>query len=161
VLPENWLRRPEERTVARSRNAEILSRIPLFARCNDKELAHLAGLCTQADFPVGSELTRQGDVGHEFFVLLSGTADVVRNGQVRATLGAGDHVGELALLDKAPRSATVLATSAVTAMVLGFAEFWEAIGSSAGMDKVLLASLAHQLREARGNQEDFADISGA
>jgi CRP/FNR family cyclic AMP-dependent transcriptional regulator len=144
--------------MARSKTAQLLASIPLFERCSDKELSHLAGLCTQVDIPVGGTLTRQGEVGQEFFVLVSGTAEVARDGHVRDTIGAGDHVGELALLDHAPRSATVTATSPISAVVLGIQEFWEAISTSPGMDRALLASMAHRLRVAIGALEGFQPV---
>ncbi len=136
----------------RTRTAELLAAVPLFKRCTDKELDALAKLCNQVDFVAGEALTREGSVGHEFFVLLSGTADVQTGGKVVASLGAGDHVGELSLLAKAPRSATVVASSPVSAMVLSAPEFWEAIRSSPGLDQSLLASLAQQLLEARAHE---------
>lgn len=136
----------------RTRTAELLAAVPLFKRCSDKELDALSKLCTQTDFVVSEALTREGSVGHEFFILLSGTADVQTGGTTVATLGAGDHVGELSLLARAPRSATVVATTPVSAMVLSAQEFWEAIRSSPGLDQSLLASLAHQLLESRAHK---------
>ncbi len=135
--------------MARHRTAELLSAVPLFRRCSDKELDRLSRLCTKVDFKEGESITREGSVGHEFFVLLDGKAEVTTGGTVVATLGAGDHVGELSLLAKTPRSATVVATCALSALVLSAAEFAEALRASPGLDQVLLSSLAQQLLEAR------------
>ena len=73
--------------------------------------------------PAGKVLVTEGETGHEFFVILDGTAKVTRQGRSIATLGPGQAFGELALLDKAPRNATVVAESDVELVVLGQREF--------------------------------------
>src|SRR5262245_25324775 len=70
------------------------------------------------DFREGKELIREGAFGREFFVLVEGTAEVRRKGRRLDTLGAGDFFGEMALITRQPRNATVTTTSAVNALVV-------------------------------------------
>lgn len=74
------------------------------------ELAAVAGLAEEVSVPAGHELTREGEPGREFIVLVEGAATVEREGETVATLGAGDFLGEIAMLVRAPRTATVTTT---------------------------------------------------
>ncbi len=97
---------------------ELISRVPLFARCSRRELEEVASLADEIDLREGKEMTREGAPGREFFVLLDGTADVRRKNRKVATLKAGDFFGEIALVSRRPRTATVVATSPVRALVV-------------------------------------------
>jgi CRP/FNR family transcriptional regulator, cyclic AMP receptor protein len=100
-----------------------LSGIPLFAGLKRREFDRISQLCTEIQVPAGRVLCREGEVGHEFFVLESGSASVSVDGKEVATVGPGDFFGELALLDAGPRNATVTATSDVSVLVLDRREF--------------------------------------
>lgn len=126
---------------------EHIARIPLFADCSKKELLHLHSLCTEIDLPAGKVLTKQGSVGYECFVIVAGTATVTIDDQVVTTLGPGSYFGELALLDKQPRSATVAAVSPMTVLVMGPREFSGALVTVPGLAHKLLGGLARRLRE--------------
>ncbi len=97
---------------------DLLRRVPLFEHCSKKELGLIAGLADEIDLPAGKVLIREGDRGREFFVIVSGEVEVRRKGRKRATLGPGTFVGEMALLSKAPRSATVTAMTPVDVLVV-------------------------------------------
>ena len=126
---------------------EHLARIPLFADCSKKELRHLRSLCDEIDVPAGKVLTKQGSVAYECFVIVDGTAAVSIDDYVVTTLGAGSYFGELALLDKQPRSATVTAVSPMTVLVRGPREFSGALDTVPGLAHKLLGVLARRLRE--------------
>ena len=91
---------------------QLIKTIPLFARLSRKELEQVAALADEIDFPAGKEIIREGERGREFFVLLEGGADVIRGGERIAHLAKGDFVGEIAVIARIPRNATVKTTRA-------------------------------------------------
>jgi len=130
------------------RRQEFLARVPLFAGCTRRELDALARAAEVVDFPAGQILMAEGSSGHEFLVIIEGQVEVERGGTIVAKLGPGDYVGELALLDAGPRTATVRTTTATTAVLLGAREFWSAVDSIPRFDRKLLAGMARRLRDA-------------
>jgi CRP-like cAMP-binding protein len=97
---------------------QLIKNIPLFARLSKKELEQVAALADEIDFPGGKEIIREGARGREFFVLLDGGADVIRSGQRIAHLAKGDFVGEIAVIARIPRTATVKTTEPTRALVV-------------------------------------------
>src|SRR5688500_20112366 len=84
----------------------MLKSVPLFAQCDDKQLTFIATQVDEVDFVAGRDLCREGSGGGEFFIILSGTAEVRRQGSHLRELGPGEVFGEIALLDGGPRTAT-------------------------------------------------------
>jgi CRP-like cAMP-binding protein len=100
--------------------------IPLFAEVPGRRHWHLARLADEVAVPAGHELTRQGGYAREFFVVVSGTADVHRDGERVGRLEAGDFFGEVGLLStRWERGATVVATSPMHLLVLARRQFRE------------------------------------
>lgn len=97
---------------------ELLGKVPLFSGCSREELAAVARLADEVDVPAGRPLTREGESGREFVVLVRGAAVVERGGETIATLGPGDFLGEIALLTRSPRTATVTTTEPSRVLVL-------------------------------------------
>jgi CRP-like cAMP-binding protein len=97
---------------------EQIQRVPLFAACSKRELAEVASIADEIDLPEGRVLTREGQAGHEFFVVLEGSAEIRRKGQKVDSLGPGDFAGELALIMKRPRNATITTASPVRLLVV-------------------------------------------
>ena len=93
-------------------------------------------------------LTRQGAPGREFFVLLEGTVEVVRDGKRVATLGEGDFFGELALISNIPRNATVTATSPIRALVVFGRDFRRLLEEDAGIAVKVLGAMAERMPPA-------------
>ncbi len=93
-------------------------------------------------------LCEQGRVGQEFFLILRGEAAVKRGGRRIGTLGPGDHFGEMALLDKLPRSASVVALTDMDLVVLSQQEFSDVLETVPVLSHKLLAALSERLREA-------------
>ena len=88
-----------------------LKKIPAFADVDDEELRHIANLMAEVSVPDGKELVREGDYSYDVLVIEEGTAKVEKSGSTVADLGPGDVVGEMGVLEKAQRNATVVATS--------------------------------------------------
>ena len=125
-----------------------LQQVPLFAACSRKDLQLVARRAEDVRVSAGKALVTEGETGHEFFVILEGAAKVSKQGRKVAQLGPGDSFGELALLEKAPRNATVVADSDMELVVLGQREFAGLIDEVPGFARKLLAGMAHRLREA-------------
>ena len=126
---------------------EHLASVPLFAACSRKDLQRIARASDEVQIPAGRTLMKQDDVGRECFVLVDGTVKVERNGRKVATLGPGAYFGELSLLDKGPRTATVTAESPITVLVLGPREFTAVLDEVPQLSHKLLTALAQQIRE--------------
>jgi CRP-like cAMP-binding protein len=97
---------------------ERLKDIPFFKTLSKKELKAVAQQTDELDVSPGKELAREGEFGHEFFIIEKGDAEVLRHGERIAELREGDFFGEMALLDEDRRTATVRATSPMTVIVM-------------------------------------------
>lgn len=129
----------------RDAKVDLLTTVPLFAGCSKGELRKLAGIADELDVREGTVLTREGRTGHEFFVLIEGTVQVTRNGRKLAELGPGDWLGEIALLTKAPRTATATATSPVAVLVIVDREFRRVVNEIPSIAIKILGSVAERL----------------
>jgi CRP-like cAMP-binding protein len=125
-----------------------LAQLPLFSTCSKKDLRLVASKATPLDIPAGRTIIEEGAPGKEFFVIDSGTAVVKRNGRKIATLSTGAAFGELALLDGGPRTATVVAESDLSVLILTRQEFAGLLDEVPGLSRKLLQGLAKRLREA-------------
>jgi CRP/FNR family cyclic AMP-dependent transcriptional regulator len=129
----------------RNAKTDLISHVPLFAHCSKRELAEVAGIADEIDLREGKELTREGAPGREFFVLVEGTADVIRDGQTINSLGAGDFFGEIALVHHSPRTATVKATSPVRALVITERNFKRLLEEMPEIQRKVLLALAERV----------------
>jgi CRP/FNR family transcriptional regulator, cyclic AMP receptor protein len=125
-----------------------LSKVWLFAPCSMRDLRKVRQSLDEISADAGEVLCEEGSVGHEFFVIVSGTAVVKRNGRKVATLGPGQYFGELALLDRQPRSATIVAETDMDLLVLEQRHFLGLLDTMPGMARKLLGAMATRLREA-------------
>jgi CRP/FNR family cyclic AMP-dependent transcriptional regulator len=125
--------------------SELLRTVPLFAQCSKRELGAVGGIADEIDLKEGTELTRQGKPGREFFVLVEGSADVLKNGRKVNSLKTGDFFGEIALVHHAPRTATVKATSPVRALVVTERNFRRLLEEQPEIQRKVLAALAERL----------------
>jgi CRP/FNR family cyclic AMP-dependent transcriptional regulator len=125
---------------------ETLATVPLFSACSKKELQMVAKSADHLTVAPGKAVVSEGAAGAEFFVILDGRARVERHGREVATLGPGAFFGDLALLDRAPRNASVIADSDLELAKLGQRAFDELL-ELPGFSKKLLAGLARRLRE--------------
>jgi CRP/FNR family transcriptional regulator, cyclic AMP receptor protein len=129
----------------RDAKADLLRSVPLFAECSKRELRKLAAIADEIDLREGTVLTREGRTGHEFFVLVEGTVRVTKNGRKLADLGPGDWLGEIALLTRAPRTATATTTSPVAAIVIVDREFRRVVAEIPSIATKMLSCVAGRL----------------
>ncbi len=128
--------------------ADHLARIPLFSACSRHDLQRLARILDELRVGPGTRLTVEGEAGREAFVIVEGTATVNKGGSDVAILGPGDHVGELALLDGGPRTATVTADTDMTVLVMSKPAFNGVLDEVPTLAHKLLVSVARRLRES-------------
>jgi CRP/FNR family transcriptional regulator, cyclic AMP receptor protein len=95
-----------------------LRKIPVFSDLDNEELSHIAALAAEVSVPAGKELVRQGDYSYDVLAIEEGTATVEREGARIADLGPGDVVGEMGVLERSQRNATVRATSPMRLVTL-------------------------------------------
>ena len=132
---------------ARDAYLDRLAAVPLFRSFSKADLRKVARAGTEVRVDQGYVLAREGTTGRETFVILDGTASVRRNNRKVATLGSGEAVGELALLDHGPRTATVTAESPMTVLVLEPREFRAALDDVPRLSHKLLENLAGRVRQ--------------
>jgi CRP-like cAMP-binding protein len=124
---------------------DLIKGVPLFADCSKKELAEVAGIADEIDLREGKELTTQGKPGREFFVLVEGEADVKKGSRRINQLGPGDFFGEISLVRQTPRTATVVATSPVRALVITDRSFRTLLQHSPEIQAKVMSALAARL----------------
>ena len=100
-----------------------LQSIPLFAGLSRKERQSVAQRADEVDVSAGRFMVTEGDFPYEFFAIEEGTAEVRRGDQFLAELGPGDFFGEMGLIGNAPRNASVIALTPITAVVMTGSDF--------------------------------------
>jgi len=126
---------------------EFLRAVPLFSACTRKELVEIARLAERIDVAAGDILVREGTRTKEFYLILDGKAEVTRDGTAVAVLGQGQHFGELALLDPAPRNATVAMTTPGQVLCIAQREFATLLNDVPALSGQLLKGLARRIHE--------------
>jgi len=132
--------------VARDEKLELLQRIPLFAGLDRHKIERLGMLAEEVDVPAGKVLMRQGESGGDMMVLVSGHVGVERDGERINTLGPGDFFGEIALIERGPRTATCTTESPARLLVLNHRDFHSLIEEFPEIAALVLATLAHRVR---------------
>ena len=130
-----------------STNSDILRTIPLFRGMTDQSIETIGHLAAPAWFDAGDVLVRQGEPGDSFIVLIAGQATVEKDGQFIRSLDAGDFLGEIALIDGGPRTATVSATSPVEVLTVDRAGFGRLMAEFPVVRLDLVSALTQRLRE--------------
>jgi Pyruvate phosphate dikinase, AMP/ATP-binding domain/Cyclic nucleotide-binding domain len=129
--------------------ADVLPNVPLFAELEPSEVEQLARLFKVRRFAEGETVIREGSGGAAFFLIDSGEATVTIRGVERGTLKAGDHFGEIALIDEGQRMATITATTELVCHGLTYWEFRPLVHDNGAIGWKLLQSMAKMLRDAQ------------
>jgi CRP-like cAMP-binding protein len=128
---------------------EELRHLAVFARCTPKELETLTRIGTVIRVDPGYTFMRQGRRGLEFFIVMDGTAQCLVNDNLVARYESGEFFGEMAIIDREPRSATVVAETTMTVLVIDSREFAVMLERAPSSVQPLLAAMATRLRTAQ------------
>jgi CRP/FNR family transcriptional regulator, cyclic AMP receptor protein len=135
------------RLFSQDTKVKALGSAPLFEGLSRKELAQVARVSEDLEVEPGTVLCREGDIGHEFFVIVEGNVKVTRKGRRVALRGGGEFVGEIALLEDVPRTATVTAETPVRFFVLTRKDFRHLLDENPSVERKVLRVLARRLAE--------------
>jgi len=125
---------------------ELLEQVPLFAGLPGEGLEEIGRITDEIDVPAGHALTHEGRHEGYFFVIVSGTVRIERGGRTINTIGAGDFLGEIALLDGGPRTATATTESPCRLLSMTHERFHELLESSAPVRTAILGAVGERLR---------------
>ena len=132
--------------IAKNHRIELLRGVDLFQSCTKTELARIASLTTDYDAKAGTLLTVRGEPGTDFFVIVEGSATATRNCMDIAKLGPGSFFGELALLDRGERTATVVADTDMRLLVVAQREFSSLLDTAPSVAIEIIVELGGRLR---------------
>ena len=124
---------------------KLLKRVPLFSRLSGPELERISKVADELYFKEGKELAREGAAGREFFVIIEGTAEVTSRKKRLATLSDGDFFGEISLITKLPRTASVTTVSPLRALVITDRSFRRMLSDSPAIQRKVLEALGERL----------------
>lgn len=131
----------------RDQYLEHLQDVPMFSACTKRDLQLIGRHAENLTLPAGKVVMEEGRSGDEFFIIAAGKATVSRDGNDVAVLGPGDYFGELALLDRAPRNATVTADTELEVFLLGRREFNGLLAEVPTLSRKLMVGMARRLHE--------------
>jgi CRP/FNR family cyclic AMP-dependent transcriptional regulator len=135
------------RLFSQDTKVQALKGVPLFEGLSKKELVQLAKVSEDLEVEAGRELTREGETGQEFFVIVEGEIEVTIKGKRRASRGEGDFVGEIALLENIPRTATVSAKTPLRLFVLTRQDFRKLVDENRSVEQKVMRALARRVVE--------------
>ena len=134
--------------MARASEVVDLSSVWLFSRCSRAERKSIERKAKPEHVPAGTTVIEEGEAGNVFYFIVDGTATVLRKGRKVAELGPGQYFGELSLLDRLPRNATVKAATDLTLLAIGQRDFEAILKESPTTTRKLLAATASRLRSS-------------
>ncbi len=130
---------------------DLLKRVPLLSGLGRREIEEVGRLAEEIDLPAGRVLMREGDIGREFYVLVSGTVSIDRGGARVRTMQPGDFFGEIALLAESPRTATATTEAPSKLLVLAHREFHSLMDQFPAVRTCVLEALAKRIVQHEPN----------
>lgn len=134
--------------LGREEKTAYLQKVPMFRECSRRQLRAVAKITEVIEEPADRLLTRAGEPGTEFCMIVEGTARVEVSPEKQVRLGPGDFFGEMSLLDGEPRSATVVAETAIRLLVIGRKNFWTLLDQVPRLTQTILVTLSRRVRQA-------------
>jgi CRP-like cAMP-binding protein len=125
-----------------------LEEVTLLEECSQKQLKAVAKITEVVEVPAGTVLAQHGQPGNEFYLIMDGSARVELPSRRRARLKPGEYFGEMSLLDGEPRSATVIAETAMRLLVIKRRDFSTLLREAPELTQNILATLSRRIREA-------------
>jgi CRP/FNR family cyclic AMP-dependent transcriptional regulator len=130
----------------KSELVDALGRVPLLSGLSKRDLSQILAIGTEREFRAGEVIVREGDLGRDFYLVLSGTAELHVPRHRPEALGPGDYFGEIAVLDSGPRSATITATSLVNALRIERSAFIRLLDEYGSIARKILVVTVQRLR---------------
>ena len=127
---------------------EALQHVDIFRGLSEGQISRLAEAGKEVTSPTGKAIAAEGGLALAFHVIIEGEAEVSHHGSVLRTLGPGDYFGEISMIDGKPRSATVTATSDLTAFAISHTAFKDLVDTHAKIASNLLVALCARIRDA-------------
>jgi CRP-like cAMP-binding protein len=131
----------------------LLARVPLFERCSRRELAEIASIAREIEYPAATPVVREGGTAAELFIVVEGEVDVRIGGRKLATLGAGNFFGEIAVITGSPRTATVITGTPLRALFISSGDFREFLKRSPNVQYKLLQAVGRRLEQLSSANE--------
>lgn len=131
----------------------LLGRVPLLERCSRKELAKIASIAREVEYPAATIVMREGERGSEFFIVVDGEVDIRMGTRKVATLHGGDFFGEIALITGSPRTATATTGSPMRALVIASHDFRRLLRDSPATQARILQEVGERLEELASSRK--------
>jgi len=132
----------------RSQKVDLLKKVPLFRNLSKRHLNEIAKHADQLSIKAGGVLAKQGSTGREFVFIVDGKAQVKKDGKVIRQISAGDFFGEISMIDGEPRTATIIAETDGTLLLVNSRSFAYLLDTIPGLQKKIMVSLCTYLRRA-------------
>ena len=133
-------------TLTADRRAELIGGCPLFTGLGSGDLAAVAAVAIEVEFPADRVIAREGEIGTGFFIVVDGRVKVVRSGTTVAHLGPGEFFGELSVLDGGPRVAQVVTEAPTSCLAIASWDFERVLRDEPGVALAVLRVVAARLR---------------
>lgn len=132
----------------RDQKVDLLKKVPMFSNLSNRHLNEVAKYADQLPVKAGRVLAEEGNLGWEFVFILEGKARVKKGGKVINRLASGDFFGEVSLIDRGPRTATVITETDMTLLIVNSKSFDHLLDTVPGLQKKILISLCQYFRRA-------------
>jgi CRP-like cAMP-binding protein len=133
---------------------ELLRGVPLFGSCSSMDMDRLAQVVDEVDVPDGYVIAHEGGSERQLAIIVGGTVRLERGGEILLRIGEGEYIGEMALLDSAPRSTTAVAEGPVKLLVMTNQSFSALVGEAADVRASVFETLARRIRARELNATD-------
>jgi len=130
----------------------LLAKVPLLKRCSKRDLAKIASIARDIEYPAATSVVREGEPGSELFIVVDGEVDVRSGVRKLTTLRAGNFFGEIALITGSPRTATVTTGTPVRALVISGSDFRKLLQDAPDIQFKVLQEMGYRLEQLSARQ---------